>query len=113
MGQLITFCFIPFGSWLARSFLAGLSPLPSLPDIWKPFPIRDVRVLPGGLGICADDDIVAGVYAGICLAVSLRDYTRNMIYHVLRRLNKTERIPNEPEYRRRGNSLPRKMSCRW
>ncbi|MFT3744735.1 MAG: phosphatidylglycerophosphatase A [Pyrinomonadaceae bacterium] len=67
MGQLVTFCFVPFGiSWpfvllgflLFRAF-----------DIWKPYPVRDLEVLPGGLGICADD-LVAGVYAGICLAVA-------------------------------------------
>ena len=66
MGQLITFCFIPFGlSW--PFILAGFL-LFRLFDIWKPYPIRDLEILPGGLGICADD-IVAGVYAGICLAV--------------------------------------------
>ena len=66
MGQLITFCFIPFGlSW--PFILAGFL-LFRLFDIWKPYPIDDLQVLPGGLGICADD-IVAGVYAGICLAV--------------------------------------------
>jgi len=66
MGQLITFCFVPFGlSW--PFILAGFL-LFRLFDIWKPYPIRDLEILPGGLGICADD-IVAGVYAGICLAV--------------------------------------------
>jgi phosphatidylglycerophosphatase A len=66
MGQLITFCFIPFGvGW--PFILAGFL-LFRLFDIWKPYPIRDLEILPGGLGICADD-IVAGVYAGICLAV--------------------------------------------
>jgi phosphatidylglycerophosphatase A len=66
MGQLVTFCFIPFGlSW--PFILAGFL-LFRLFDIWKPFPVRNLEVLPGGLGICADD-IVAGVYAGICLAV--------------------------------------------
>ncbi len=65
MGQLITFCFVPFGvSW--PFILAGFL-LFRLFDIWKPYPIRDMEILPGGLGICADD-IVAGVYAGICLA---------------------------------------------
>ncbi len=66
MGQLITFCFIPFGlSW--PFILAGFL-LFRLFDIWKPYPIDDLQDLPGGLGICADD-IVAGVYAGICLAI--------------------------------------------
>jgi len=66
MGQLITFLFIPFTlSWplLIAGFL-----LFRLFDIWKPYPIDDLQILPGGLGICADD-IVAGVYAGGCLAV--------------------------------------------
>jgi len=33
-------------------------------DIWKPFPIRTVEGLSGGIGIVGDD-IVAGVYAGL------------------------------------------------
>jgi phosphatidylglycerophosphatase A len=66
MGQLVTFLFIPFGlSW--PFILVGFL-LFRLFDIWKPYPIRDLEILPGGLGICADD-IVAGVYAGICLSV--------------------------------------------
>jgi phosphatidylglycerophosphatase A len=65
MGQFVTFLFIPFGlSW--PFILAGFL-LFRLFDIWKPYPIDDLQVLPGGLGICADD-LVAGVYAGICLA---------------------------------------------
>lgn len=66
MGQLITFCFIPFG--LGWPFVLAGFLLFRLFDIWKPYPARTLEVLPGGLGICADD-IVAGVYAGICLAV--------------------------------------------
>lgn len=71
MGQLVTFCFVPFGiSWpfvllgflLFRAF-----------DIWKPYPVRDLEILPGGLGVCADD-LVAGVYAGICLGVAYAIY---------------------------------------
>jgi len=71
MGQLITFAFIPFG--LAWPFILGGFLLFRLFDIWKPFPIRTLEVLPGGLGICADD-IVAGVYAGACLAVGYAVY---------------------------------------
>ncbi|MFZ1701222.1 MAG: phosphatidylglycerophosphatase A [Pyrinomonadaceae bacterium] len=71
MGQLITFCFVPFViGWPV--ILAGFL-LFRLFDIWKPYPIRAMEVLPGGLGICADD-IVAGVYAGICLAVGYAVY---------------------------------------
>ena len=66
MGQLMVFVFVPFGiSW--PFILAGFL-LFRLFDIWKPYPIRNLEILPGGLGICADD-LVAGVYAGICLAV--------------------------------------------
>ena len=76
IGQLVAFIFIPFGVSRGTAFslasewpfiIAGFL-LFRLFDIWKPFPIRTLEVLPGGLGICADD-IVAGVYAGICLAV--------------------------------------------
>lgn len=71
MGQLITFCFIPFGiGW--PFILAGFLLFRAF-DIWKPYPVRALEVLPGGLGICADD-IVAGVYAGICLAVGYAVY---------------------------------------
>src|SRR6187549_2249891 len=65
MGQFITFLFIPFG--LGWPFILAGFLLFRLFDIWKPYPIDDLQILPGGLGVCADD-IVAGVYAGICLA---------------------------------------------
>lgn len=66
LGQLVTFAFIPFTlSW--GPILTGFL-LFRLFDIWKPYPIREFEALPGGIGICADD-IVAGVYAGMCLAV--------------------------------------------
>jgi phosphatidylglycerophosphatase A len=66
IGQLIVFLFVPFGiSWtlIAAGFL-----LFRLFDIWKPYPIDSLQVLPGGIGVCADD-LLAGIYAGICLAV--------------------------------------------
>jgi phosphatidylglycerophosphatase A len=65
MGQFITLAFIPFG--LGWPFILAGFLLFRLFDIWKPYPIDNLQVLPGGLGVCADD-IVAGVYAGICLA---------------------------------------------
>jgi phosphatidylglycerophosphatase A len=66
VGQLITFLFIPFTtSW--KLILAGFL-LFRLFDIWKPYPIDLLQSLPGGIGICADD-ILAGAYAGVCLAV--------------------------------------------
>lgn len=66
IGQLIVFLFIPFtSSWLliAAGFLFF-----RLFDIWKPYPIDYLQNLPAGIGVCADD-ILAGVYAGVCLSV--------------------------------------------
>ena len=36
-------------------------------DIVKPWPLRQLEKLPGGLGIITDD-VVAGIYAAACLA---------------------------------------------
>jgi phosphatidylglycerophosphatase A len=48
--------------WLAPAFV-----LFRLFDIWKPWPIRDLdHRLAGGLGIMLDD-LMAGVYAAVCL----------------------------------------------
>jgi phosphatidylglycerophosphatase A len=47
--------------WLAAAFL-GFRAL----DIWKPWPIRRLEQLPGGLGIMADD-----LLAGLCVAAVL------------------------------------------
>ncbi len=66
IGQLITFLFVPFTTSLPLIF-AGFV-LFRLFDIWKPYPIDSLQNLPTGLGVCADD-ILAGVYAGICLAI--------------------------------------------
>ena len=64
MGQLITFLFVPFAiSW--RLVLGGFL-LFRLFDIWKPYPVNILEDLPSGLGVCMDD-ILAGVYAGVCL----------------------------------------------
>lgn len=66
MGQIVTYLFIGFTTdW--RLLLTGFF-LFRLFDIWKPYPVDDLQRLPKGLGICADD-LVAGVYAGICLSV--------------------------------------------
>ena len=66
IGQLIVFLFIPFTtSWLLIG--AGFL-LFRIFDIWKPYPIDYLQGLPGGIGVCADD-ILAGVYAGVCVAV--------------------------------------------
>lgn len=66
MGQIIVFLFVPFGlDW--RFILAGFL-LFRLFDIWKPYPINSLQNLPAGIGVCADD-ILAGVYGGVCLSV--------------------------------------------
>ena len=62
------------GQWLAlaggrtltwKSYLAAFL-LFRLFDIWKPFPVRQLESLPGGVGIVADD-LMAGVYAALVL----------------------------------------------
>lgn len=66
MGQLIVFLFVPFQlSW--PLVLAGFL-LFRLFDIWKPYPINSLQNLPTGLGVCADD-ILAGIYGGVCLSL--------------------------------------------
>jgi len=66
IGQLIVFLFVPFDiSW--KLILAGFL-LFRLFDIWKPYPIDSLQNLPAGVGVCADD-ILAGVYGGICLSL--------------------------------------------
>jgi phosphatidylglycerophosphatase A len=53
-----------FGGSVAPLLLMALTPflLFRLFDIWKPWPIRQIQILPGGQGIVADD-VVAGLYA--------------------------------------------------
>lgn len=66
IGQLIVFLFVPFDiSW--KLVFAGFL-LFRVFDIWKPYPIDSLQNLPAGIGVCADD-IVAGVYGGVCLSV--------------------------------------------
>jgi phosphatidylglycerophosphatase A len=72
IGQLLTFLFIPFtSSW--KMILAGFL-LFRLFDIWKPYPINSLQNLPAGIGVCADD-ILAGVYAGVCLSLVYAIYS--------------------------------------
>jgi phosphatidylglycerophosphatase A len=47
-------------AWLAAFLLFRLF------DIWKPFPVRQLEFLPGGVGIVADD-LMAGLYAALVL----------------------------------------------
>jgi phosphatidylglycerophosphatase A len=66
IGQLLVFLFIPFTfSW--KLILAGFV-LFRIFDIWKPYPIDSLQNLPAGIGVCADD-LLAGVYAGLCLSL--------------------------------------------
>jgi phosphatidylglycerophosphatase A len=64
-GQWLTLAGASALNW--KSFLAGFL-LFRLFDIWKPFPIRRLESLPGGLGIMADD-LAAGVYAAAVIFV--------------------------------------------
>lgn len=66
IGQLVVFLFVPF--FIGWPIIVAGFLLFRLFDIWKPYPIDLLQQLPGGLGVCADD-ILAGVYAGVCLAV--------------------------------------------
>ena len=62
------------GQWLAlagasalnwKAWLAAFA-LFRLVDIWKPFPVRQLESLHGGVGIVADD-LMAGLYAALVL----------------------------------------------
>jgi phosphatidylglycerophosphatase A len=66
LGMLVTLLFVPIG--IGWPFILAGFVLFRLFDIWKPYPIDMLQVLPGGVGIVADD-IVAGIYAGVCLSV--------------------------------------------
>jgi phosphatidylglycerophosphatase A len=66
LGMLVTLLFVPM--WVGWPFILAGFLLFRLFDIWKPYPIDMLQVLPGGVGIVADD-IVAGIYAGVCLSV--------------------------------------------
>ncbi len=66
IGQVLVFMFVPFDvPWYF--VLAGFL-LFRLFDIWKPYPIDSLQNLPAGIGVCADD-ILAGVYGGVCLSI--------------------------------------------
>ena len=62
------------GQWIALAGLARWSAIGvsaafllfRLFDIWKPFPVRQLERLPGGIGINADDAL-AGIYAALVL----------------------------------------------
>jgi phosphatidylglycerophosphatase A len=66
-GQLVTFMFVPAYFLHPLMILVGFVLFRAF-DIIKPYPIRRVEGLHGGLGIVGDD-IVAGLYAGATLAL--------------------------------------------
>lgn len=69
-GQFIALIPVPFmlePAWWAM-ILAFI--LFRLFDIVKPYPARKLESLPGGLGIMADD-LIAGVYAGVCVMLAV------------------------------------------
>jgi phosphatidylglycerophosphatase A len=65
-GQLVTFLFVP---WLAGGWtiFAGFVAFRVF-DIWKPYPVRRLEGLGGGLGIMADD-LLAGFYAATVMSL--------------------------------------------
>lgn len=72
MGQSLTLFFIPLTAslWFV---LAGFL-LFRIFDIVKPYPANNLQEIPGGIGICADD-LAAGVYAGMCIAIGYAIFT--------------------------------------
>ena len=66
-GILMTFFLLPF-SWLHLCFGFVLF---RLFDILKPYPVRHLEKLKGGLGIVADD-LLAGVYANLSLRLLIQ-----------------------------------------
>ena len=64
VGQVFCLLWVPF-SWtfLVIGFVAF-----RVFDIVKPYPIKQVERLPGGVGIVCDD-LIAGLYAGVLLRI--------------------------------------------
>jgi phosphatidylglycerophosphatase A len=69
-GQLLTFLFLPVNAF---NLILGTI-LFRLFDMWKPFPIRRLEHLKGGLGVMADD-LLAGVYANLVLQLFKRFFS--------------------------------------
>jgi phosphatidylglycerophosphatase A len=63
-GQLLTYLFVPIN---AVNLITGFAAFRVF-DIWKPFPIRRLERLKGGVGIMADD-LMAGVYGNLALQI--------------------------------------------
>jgi phosphatidylglycerophosphatase A len=65
LGQWITLAALSSWSWTGVGMAFALF---RLFDIWKPFPVRRLEALPGGVGIIADD-LMAGLYGALVLLV--------------------------------------------
>ena len=65
-GQLVAFLFVPWGApwWVVVAAFVAFRVF----DIWKPYPVRRLEHLGGGLGIMADD-LLAGFYAAAVMAL--------------------------------------------
>ena len=68
LGQWLTASTIIHPTW--QSYVLAFA-LFRILDITKPFPIRRLERLPGGVGIVADD-LLAGVYGGVILYAASR-----------------------------------------
>lgn len=68
LGMWLTLWVAPALNW--KTVGLGLA-LFRLFDIWKPWPVRKLEQLPGGVGIVADD-LAAGIYAAIILYIGIR-----------------------------------------
>jgi phosphatidylglycerophosphatase A len=75
-GQLIAFLFVPWQTNWTWSVVAGFIAFRVF-DIWKPYPVRRLEGLGGGLGIMADD-MLAGFYAAAVMSLLV---TLRLIYY--------------------------------
>ncbi len=75
-GQLITFLFVPWLTTWTWSVVVGFIAFRVF-DIWKPYPVRRLEGLGGGLGIMADD-MLAGFYAATVMSLLV---TLRLIYY--------------------------------
>jgi phosphatidylglycerophosphatase A len=68
LGQWITLLGAVLLNW--KAYIGGFV-LFRIFDIWKPWPIRRLEQLPGGIGIVADD-LAAGIYGALILYIGGR-----------------------------------------
>src|ERR671926_202649 len=72
-GQLIAFLFVPWQTTWTWTVVAGFVAFRVF-DIWKPYPVRRLEGLGGGLGIMADD-MLAGFYAAALMSLIVSIHT--------------------------------------